>query len=115
MKVLFIHQNFPGQFLHWSTELAKSRRNSVVALGMEDKIGTIESGKAADLCAIDLSSPELSPCYDPASHAVYAAGREHVSHVWVAGQLRVENGSLCGIGKNDLISLAKVWQNKIRD
>lgn len=85
------------------------------ALGMEDKIGTIESGKAADLCAIDLSSPELSPCYDPASHAVYAAGREHVSHVWVAGQLRVENGSLCGIGKNDLISLAKVWQNKIRD
>ncbi|GBG02731.1 N-ethylammeline chlorohydrolase [Azospira sp. I13] len=89
--------------------------NGAQALGLQEKIGSIETGKAADLCAIGLQHPELAPCYDPASHAIHAAGREHVSHVWVAGQLRVENGSLCGIGKNDLIRLAKVWQNKIRD
>jgi 5-methylthioadenosine/S-adenosylhomocysteine deaminase len=26
----------------------------------------------------------LQPCYDPASHLVYAAGREQVTHTWVA-------------------------------
>ncbi|HET7776819.1 MAG TPA: TRZ/ATZ family hydrolase [Azospira sp.] len=103
------------QALNAHTGLRMATINGARALGLQDKIGTIEPGKAADLCAIDLRTPELSPCYDPASHAVYAAGREHVSHVWVAGQLRVENGHLSGIGKNDLISLAKVWQNKIRD
>lgn len=85
------------------------------ALGLQQRIGSIAVGKAADLCAIDLDSPGLAPCYDPASHVVYAAGREDVAHVWVAGQLRVENGALCGIGEKDLIRLAKVWQNKIRD
>lgn len=32
MNVLFIHQNFPGQFVHLSTDLAKQKRNKVVAL-----------------------------------------------------------------------------------
>lgn len=36
MKVLFIHQNFPGQFIHLATELAGDTQNRVVALGMND-------------------------------------------------------------------------------
>jgi len=35
MKVLFIHQSFPGQFLNLAQELARSRKNKVVALAME--------------------------------------------------------------------------------
>lgn len=97
------------------TALRLATLNGARALGLEERIGSIAIGKAADLCSIDLEHFELSPCYAPASHAVYSAGREHISHVWVSGQLKVENGSLCGIGKNHLIGLGKVWQNKIRD
>ena len=32
MNILFIHQNFPGQFLHLAADLAKQKRNKVVAL-----------------------------------------------------------------------------------
>jgi glycosyltransferase involved in cell wall biosynthesis len=32
MNILFIHQNFPGQFVHLSTDLAKQKGNKVVAL-----------------------------------------------------------------------------------
>lgn len=32
MKVLFIHQNFPGQFVHLAADLASQKRNKVVAL-----------------------------------------------------------------------------------
>ena len=36
MNVLFIHQNFPGQFVHLSASLAAQKRNKVVALTMRD-------------------------------------------------------------------------------
>ncbi|MGB9988660.1 glycosyltransferase [Massilia sp. SM-13] len=37
MKILFIHQNFPGQFIHLSAALAQDPQNRVVALGMNDR------------------------------------------------------------------------------
>ena len=40
---------------------------------------------------------ESSPAIDPASHLVYVAGREQVSHVWVAGKLRICDGKPVGI------------------
>lgn len=83
------------------------------ALGMEADIGSIEPGKAADLCALNFDCPELSPCYEPVSHLVYSAGREHVSDVWVAGMPRVVNGKLSGDKQCELIKQARLWENKI--
>ena len=37
------------------------------------------------MIAVDLSSLEALPCYDPVSHLVHAVGREAVTDVWVAG------------------------------
>ena len=83
------------------------------ALGMEDKIGSLQPGKAADICAIDANDLRLSPCYDPASHVVYAASREQVSDVWVAGKQRVKDRKLTADNEIELISLASLWQNQI--
>ena len=83
------------------------------ALGLEAIIGSIAVGKAADLCAIRIDSIELSPCYDPASLLVYAAGREHVSDVWVAGNIRLANGLLLQTNEIELIKLAVLWQNQV--
>lgn len=41
-------------------------------------------------------------------------GREHVSDVWVAGQIRVANGHLLGVSEIELIKLAALWRNQIR-
>jgi len=84
------------------------------ALGLGDEIGSIVPGKAADLCAVALDDPLQAPCYSPASHLVNVAGRENVSHVWVAGQLKVENGTLTGFDKKDLVNLASIWQTKVQ-
>ena len=83
------------------------------ALGLEESIGSITPGKAADLCAINLDGIALAPCYDPVSHLVYSVGREHVSDVWVAGQIRVKNNRLLENNESELIKLAVLWQNKI--
>lgn len=86
--------------------------DGATALGMADRLGSIESGKFADLSAIDLSTIETQPCFDPVSHLVYCAGREQVSHVWVAGTPVVAEKRLLQKSNNELLAVARVWQNK---
>ncbi len=83
------------------------------ALGIDHETGSIRIGKAADLCAIALDEPETRPCYSPVSHLVYAAGREHVSDVWVAGSVRVMQGVLLHPHNNDLKARGRLWQNQV--
>ncbi len=88
--------------------------NAAVALGMEQEIGSIEIGKAADLMAIDLSAPETTPCFDPVSHLIYAASRRQVSHVWVGGENLLQNGMPVRVHENEILEKAKAWQSKLK-
>ncbi|HEY8084980.1 MAG TPA: TRZ/ATZ family hydrolase [Methylophilaceae bacterium] len=97
-----------------SQALEMATINAARALGLEDDIGSIEIGKRADLAAIDLSALETTPCYDPLSHLVYAAGREQVSHVWVDGALLLEQRILTRVDMNEIKEKAKLWQNKLQ-
>lgn len=84
------------------------------ALGLGDRIGSIEAGKAADLCAVALDTFETRPCFNPASHLVHVAGREHVSHVWVAGEIRVDKGNtVLQLNDTELLGFAALWQTKL--
>src|SRR6267143_50851 len=83
------------------------------ALGIAATTGSIEPGKAADLVAVSMSAPELAPCYDPVSQLVYAAGREHVTHVFVNGQLLVRDGALRSGAFSGLDTRWQLWQNAL--
>ena len=72
------------------------------------------AGKQADLCAVRLDDWLLQPCFDPASHLVYVAGREHVSHVWTDGTLRICDGKLVEFEEPALLSVARLWHNRLR-
>src|SRR5882724_7405498 len=93
--------------------LAAATLHGARALGLEASIGSLVPGKYADLSAISFEEPELAPCYDPVSHLVYAAGRAQVSHVWVAGAIRVERGKLIGFENRSLNNRVLLWQNKL--
>lgn len=97
---------------HQALEMATI--NAAKALGLEDKIGSIEVGKQADLAAVKLSDFNTSPCYDPISHLVYSCGREHVTHTWVAGELRYSNGVYANIEPIELKEIVQTWQPKLR-
>ncbi|GGA38467.1 5-methylthioadenosine/S-adenosylhomocysteine deaminase [Kroppenstedtia guangzhouensis] len=64
------------------------------ALFLEDQIGTLEAGKQADLISIDLNGAHLQPLHDPVSHLVYAASRDDVQDVYVAGRPLMRNREL---------------------
>ena len=87
--------------------------NGAIALGLGDEIGSITPGKAADLCAVSLGSLESKPCFDPVSHLVHVAGRECVTHVWVAGKCCVDHKILRTGDQNDLESTVALWQNRL--
>jgi len=88
--------------------------NGARALGLDDKIGTIETGKQADLTAVRIGDLTVLPCYDPISHLVYTCGREHVTHTWVAGELRYSNGIYANIEPLELKEIIQKWQPKLR-
>ena len=84
------------------------------ALGLSERIGSLEPGKQADLCAIRFDGAATQPVFDPASHILYAAGREHVSDVWVDGQSVVKKKQLAQISEEEVSLKAKLWQNRFR-
>lgn len=57
------------------------------ALKMDDRIGSLEVGKAADLIAVDLNEPRTRPVYDVTSSLVYAAKESDVSLTVVDGRV----------------------------
>jgi len=87
--------------------------DGAAALGMGNETGSLEIGKLADICAVELSEIETQPCFHPVSHLVYCAGREHVTDVWVGGTLVVEEKQVLQKSNSELLAVARVWQNKL--
>lgn len=83
------------------------------ALGLGQLTGSLTIGKAADITAINFSHLNLTPCYDPVSHLVYAAGRENVSHVWVNGRMLLEDKQLTTLNQTELQYRTTIWQERI--
>ncbi len=64
------------------------------AIGLADRVGTIEVGKQADLILIALDRPNLTPLNDLARALVYAGRSEDIVSVIVAGKLVLHNRQL---------------------
>src|SRR5690606_4928908 len=87
--------------------------NGAKALGLEEKIGSLEAGKMADITAVDLSGLSMQPLYNPASQLVYTHAGQSVSHVWVAGKALLLNGQLQTLDEHEILSKATWWRNQI--
>jgi 5-methylthioadenosine/S-adenosylhomocysteine deaminase len=83
------------------------------ALNLDSQIGSIVPGKRADLVAVDLRAVSDQPVFDPVSHLVYVAGREHVTHVWVDGMLKLNDRRLVNLDTDDLTARAAYWRTKL--
>lgn len=93
--------------------------NGAKALGLDEKIGSIEVGKLADLTALKLDDFNMQPCFDVVSHLVYVAEREQVSHVWVNGDLKYHKpsnsaGIYSNIEPQELVDIVNKWQTKLQ-
>jgi 5-methylthioadenosine/S-adenosylhomocysteine deaminase len=97
------------------TALRMATLNGARALGLDNEIGSLKPGKAADISAIDLAALPSQPVYDPVSQIVYTAGREQVTDVWVAGRRLLANRKLITLDEDDVLRRAQAWRDKIHD
>ncbi len=70
-------------------------------------------GKSADFICVDLSAPHCQPVYDPVSQLVYAAGRDDVTDVWVAGQQLLRDRMPLLADKAGILARTRTWGERI--
>jgi 5-methylthioadenosine/S-adenosylhomocysteine deaminase len=87
----FLHklQSADPQVIPAATALEMATIDGAKALGLESKIGSLETGKKADLVVVSMSSARQTPLYDPVSHLVYASRGDDVRTVVVNGKVYV--------------------------
>ncbi len=76
------------------TVLRMATSEGARVLGLQDKIGSLEVGKQADIIVIDMHKPHLTPMYHPYSQLVYSATGRDVRHSIINGQIVMEDRQL---------------------
>jgi 5-methylthioadenosine/S-adenosylhomocysteine deaminase len=85
-----------------------------IAVGLDGEIGSLSPGKHADAVAIDLSSVDVQPMYDPISHLLHVIGREQVTDVWIDGEHIVDARRLTTIDEPAVAARARTWQQRLQ-
>jgi 5-methylthioadenosine/S-adenosylhomocysteine deaminase len=96
--------------------VATATRGGAAALGLDADIGTLEKGKWADICCLDLQTPAMQVAallapHDPAAQLVLNGGRDLVSDVWVCGRQLLNAGAFTRIDWPQLVARANSWRD----
>jgi len=83
------------------------------AMGLGDRIGSIEPGKLADLTCVDMDPLETQPMYHAISQLVYATGRHQVSDVWIGGVRKLDAGALVDMDVAAIRAKTRQWRERI--
>jgi 5-methylthioadenosine/S-adenosylhomocysteine deaminase len=83
------------------------------ALGMEDRIGTLEAGKQADVIVIDLQAPKSQPVYSVESAIVYAASGSSVVTTICDGKLLMRNRKVLTVDVAAAVTMAKEYRDRV--
>ncbi len=105
--------NYNPTVLNAKQVLAMATRDAAKAILLDDKIGTIETGKFADLVIIDINQPHLQPLFDPYIQIVYSAKGCDVDSVIINGKVVVKNKTVQTIEKDKVLYIAKKWRERI--
>lgn len=96
------------------TILKMATINGAKALGLEQKIGSLEKNKQADFITLKANQLEFLPLFNPISHIVYVMGRESVTDVWVAGKQLLHDKKLVTLDEQTIVHKVLRWQEKLR-
>lgn len=95
------------------TALRMATLNGAKAMGIDDLVGSLETGKMADITAIRVDELKNLPLHNPASLLVYSNISNQVSHVWVNGHLLLQDRQLTTLDENEIKYKASQWQERM--
>src|SRR5205823_2081406 len=94
--------------------LGMATRGGAAALGLGDRIGTIEPGKQADLIAVSMDGARQTPMYDPVSHLVYVAHGDDVRTTIVAGRVLMRERRVLTLNEADVLRDARAMAERVK-
>lgn len=109
----FVSRVIGGEGLNAIDALTLATIGSARALGLGQQIGSIETGKWADLTCVDLSPLHSQPVYDPIEQLVFASRADQVSDVWVGGRHVLDDGRLTHINEDSVLERVGEWRERI--
>ncbi len=96
------------------TVIEMATMGSAKALHMEDKLGSLEAGKLADIIVVDTKAPNMVPMYSPYAALVYGANGGNVRHTIVDGNILMEDRKLLTADESVIIQEAQGFANTVR-
>src|SRR4249919_2240790 len=83
------------------------------AIGLGERIGSLEVGKQADFICVAMDALEAQPMYNAISQLVYSTGRAQVRDSWIAGACRLAAGELVDFDSVGLLERVQRWRGTI--
>ena len=77
------------------------------SIGREAELGSIETGKIADLVFVDLDRPHLAPVLDPVANLVYAGQSSDIHSVMVNGEFVVRDRQALTVDSTEVVASAQ--------
>ncbi|MBA4423121.1 MAG: S-adenosylhomocysteine deaminase [Syntrophus sp. (in: bacteria)] len=96
------------------TVLRMATCDGAKVLGLDGLVGTLEAGKKADICIIDMDKPHLTPMYDEYSHLVYTVGGADVETVLINGKLVMKNRRLLTIDEEEAMRRVRAIAQRVK-
>jgi 5-methylthioadenosine/S-adenosylhomocysteine deaminase len=84
------------------------------ALGMSDRLGSLETGKRADVIVVGMGSARQTPVYDPLSHLVYTTRGDDVRTTIVNGKVLMRDRKMLTLNEATVLSESRAWGDRIR-
>ncbi len=87
-------------------------------LHADARIGSLETGKKADILVLGLDAPNMVPAYDPYSLIVYSSGVQNVRHLFINGDWVIRDHRLTRVDikelRRDFLHLAQPFFEAVR-
>jgi 5-methylthioadenosine/S-adenosylhomocysteine deaminase len=108
-----LQRNDP-QVLPAGDVLAMATIEGARALGLCDRIGSLEAGKRADLIVVSTAGARQTPLYDPISHLVYVAHGDDVTATVVNGRLLMRGRKVLSLDAAVVLREARSAADRVR-
>jgi len=82
--------------------LMMSTLGGAEVLGIENKVGSLEEGKEADIIGVEISHSHQIPVRDPYSTLVYTASQEDIMFTMVKGKILYQKGKASILAQEDI-------------
>ena len=80
--------------------------DAAAALKLQDKIGSLEPGKRADIILIDLQNAELAPVNNIYATAIHGITAPYIDRIIIEGKVVLSKGTVVGLNEEDLVNKA---------